>query len=138
MSYDFHVHRFEDWSEPTEKDAISFEEWIELCRADDELSEDGAYRDNRFDFDIPIFGWPAPEGEAASFLWLDGEIIVTSPDETAIIKAKKIAEKLVAKVQGDDGEFYGEDGKPDHTDSDANEQALQPKPPPFWRRLFGK
>ena len=66
------------------------------------------------------------------FDWRSGEISVKNPDEPAISKMREIAQKLGARVQGDDGEYY-DDGGPHHPEQS------RPKPQgSWWRILFGR
>ena len=51
------------------------------------------------------------DGNLACFYWLRGEIIVKNPDREILGKMFRIAQKLSARVQGDEGEVYGENGK---------------------------
>lgn len=51
------------------------------------------------------------DGESfAPFDLVDGRIVVSGADDLVIAKTSKIASCLSARVQGDDGEFYKEDG----------------------------
>jgi len=56
-------------------------------------------------------------------------ISVKNPDEAILAKMYKIATSLNAKVQGDEGEIYGPDGKPEGTD--ASSSASRQKP--WWK-----
>ena len=51
--------------------------------------------------------WTAPNGEQTAVFWLaDGRITVKYRDRIAMKKIVKIARKLDARVQGDEGEEY--------------------------------
>ena len=57
--------------------------------------------------------WTAYPGEQANAFWYDdGAIVVKNPDEHYVRKMVETAARLDARVQGDDGEFYGSDGLP--------------------------
>jgi hypothetical protein len=56
-------------------------------------------------------GHPA-RPEEAGFTYEPGRVVVKSPDEHMVRRMREVAENLGARVQGDDGEFYGPDGEP--------------------------
>jgi hypothetical protein len=47
----------------------------------------------------------------AWFDFQDGDVVVKNPDEEILKKMWLIAQALGAKVQGDDGEIYDENGE---------------------------
>jgi hypothetical protein len=82
--------------------------------------------------------WPG-EGRGNGRAWMDyhrGRIVVKDPDAALLRKMCAIAEKLGARVQGDEGELYPDaaafgDGAPD-VDLESSVRARAP----WWRRLF--
>ena len=103
MGYDLHITRRRQWTD-TGND-ITAAEWLDYVARDAELNlspEDGPY-------------WA--EWSGASELphpWLDwenGNIYTKNPDAPFVRKMCAIARALHAGVQGDDGEFYSDDGK---------------------------
>jgi hypothetical protein len=93
MGYDLHITRREDWFD--RGDDISADEWLNYVESDTELSIDK--RNGRY-FAI----WKEDD-------WLDwqrGEIFTKNPRKTLVEKMIQIANRLNAKVQGDDGEVY--------------------------------
>jgi hypothetical protein len=53
-----------------------------------------------------------PDGEAIAFWYAEGEVRTKTPDEPTVRRMFEIALDLSARVQGDDGEFYGPNGEP--------------------------
>lgn len=119
MGYDLHITRAEEWYE-SETNPISLEEWIAYVRSDPEMRLDG-YAEAK----VPDQGalryeneglavWTSYSGNAkkGNFAWFDfrqGNVVVKDPDDEIIAKMSRIAKVLNARVQGDEGEFYGED-----------------------------
>jgi hypothetical protein len=55
-----------------------------------------------------------PSGRAARFFWYsDGQIAVRKPNKAVLMRMLAIAERLNARVIGEDGEVYSRDGAPD-------------------------
>jgi hypothetical protein len=110
MGYDVHITRASEWSE-SESSPISLEEWIALVAGDAEMRLTGVAEANTPDavlrYENPGLAiWTrAPHGG----IWFDyrrGRIVVKNPDPEILAKMKQIAEKLRAKVIGDEGEEY--------------------------------
>ena len=141
MGYDLHVTRRDFWADE-DGPRISEEEWLTLVAADPELRLDGGAR-----VDLPDGGtlgyedgntavwtaWSGNEpagGNQAWIWWFEGNVQVKNPDEEIVGKLWRIAQALGARVQGDDGELYAEDG------SVIGEDAPPPPPPsarPWWK-----
>jgi hypothetical protein len=66
--------------------------------------------------------------DAESFYWNDGQISLKNPSPAQIAKMVRLAERLGAHVQGDNGELYREDGSTFEVD--------QPIVASSWRSLF--
>jgi hypothetical protein len=143
MGYDVHIIRAAEWSE-SEATPITLEEWLAYVAPDPEMRLDGFAEartpDGRV---IRVEGaglsvwtaWPG-EGEGDNHAWMDyrrGRIVVKNPDPAILTKMCAIAERLTAKVQGDDGESYPEasDGQEDDTGDSSSEPKF-----PWWKRLL--
>jgi hypothetical protein len=142
MGYDVHVTRSENWWEAETKQ-ISLEEWLEYCRTDSELRVDGyaeatSPAGETIRYENPgLAVWtgkesPGGQNEMVWFDWQGGCVVVKYPDGETFKKMFQIAVALGARVQGDDGEFYDENGEPS-TGSDSS----APKPLPWWKRILG-
>jgi hypothetical protein len=99
MGYDLHVTRAEAWPK-SEDNPITAEEWLAVVRDDPELALAG--------YNGPYFAlWDGPsEYPDPWFDWSHGEIYTKNPDVPMIRKMIGLAERLNARVQGDDGEEY--------------------------------
>ena len=112
MGYDLHITRAEDWT-LSEKQPISEAEWMKVVDADPTLqvsSQD--YYERRKNGVVERFHlviWLAHEGKPA-FWNMDGEITKKNPDQLVVDKMVEIAQKLDARVFGDDGEEYTKEG----------------------------
>lgn len=97
--YDFHITRKNHWANDVGP-KISFDEWKEYVLTDHQVIRDS--NNSEFDFIVTLPNEVFP-------LWYNtrtSEIYTKNPSEDAIRKLIEIAEKLKAKVQGDEGEFY--------------------------------
>jgi len=146
VGYNIHIHRREDWSDP-EGDSISLDEWTALIANDPTLIVDGsvvwADRDSGPNLDTPTAEWSGPGGVTGLFYWYDGNIEAKNPAPAVIVKAHEMATKLTARLQGDDGEFYGADGKAYYYEPGDNDLPAEPEAPTrsasnWWERLFKK
>jgi hypothetical protein len=100
MGYQVHITRAKHWAE-NEGLEIPASEWHDLVKCDPELRLAAA---NGPHFAI----WNASAGQIIGWLdWNNGNITTKSPDEQLLAKMIEIAERLGARVQGDDGEMYG-------------------------------
>src|SRR5438552_13012618 len=101
MGYDVHITRAENWVE-NEGHKIEESEWHALIESDPELRLAG-YNGPHFTL------WDGhPEEEKPWLDWRNGNIFTKYPDEHLLAKMLDIADRLHAKVQGDDGEVYTE------------------------------
>ena len=99
MGYDLHVTRARNWTENTGFE-ISEGEWSDLVRSDPELESD-----------VPLGAnaalWKSENGEVRGwFDWYSGTVFTTNPDRDTLGKLLDLAQKLGARVQGDEGELY--------------------------------
>jgi hypothetical protein len=99
MGYDVHITRADNWAD-NDGCAITIAEWQSLIANDPELCIDDQ---NGFGYAI----WKAhPDNLDIWLCWDDGNISTKNPDEPLLKKMIQIAERLGARVQGDDGEWY--------------------------------
>jgi len=102
MGYDLHITRAENWSDNDQWE-IGANEWLAIVLADPDLElfpENGPY----------CAEWTV-DGLAPGYNpWLDwwrGNIFTKYPIGRAFLaKMLEVAQRLDAKVQGDEGEFY--------------------------------
>jgi hypothetical protein len=100
MGYQVHITRAKHWAQNNGVE-IPASEWHELVSGDPELRLAAS---NGPHFAI----WNASAGQIIGWLdWNNGNITTKSPDEQLLAKMIEIAERLGARVQGDDGELYG-------------------------------
>jgi hypothetical protein len=138
MGYDVHITRAEDWSD-NQGFEISTEEWLNLIQNDPELTpmpESEKYS----------VVWHGPTQYSETWLdWADGNIYTKNPDKATLRKMWQVAQRLNAKIQGDDGEIYDEREINEFDDSYLNpNQVLNELKKPlhespllsFVRRLF--
>lgn len=128
MGYDLHITRAEHWSDNTGAE-ITAEEWLAVVHADPEL---------RLAPEVgmgPYFvRWTGPS--TLPDPWLDrfaGNVDTKNPDPALIGKMVRLAERLGARVQGDEGELYT-DAKPS---GDAPAAQVAARSTSWWRRLTG-
>jgi hypothetical protein len=109
MGYDLHITKAEDWTEASAQ-PISTNELTQLIASDPDLVVSTAdYYDRTAEEGdterIHAILWTAHPEEVS--LWFqDGEITAKNPDDLTIVKMLEIAERLHARVLGDDGEAY--------------------------------
>lgn len=134
MGYDLHITRAEHWAENTEAE-ISADEWIALVRADPELMLDTAQG--------PHFARRSgPSHYSDPWLdWFGGNVYTKNPDSALLRKMVALANRLGARVQGDEGEVY--DGTESLDDYHAaaerrSRTAAVRESRPWWRRLLGE
>ena len=58
--------------------------------------------------DLPPAAEGAPDGGPVLFDFRGGRVVVANPDDATITRMVETARALSARVQGDEGEFYGE------------------------------
>lgn len=113
MAYDIHITKRNNWFDKGAD--VTLEEWSELIGVDPSLEPtekvEGKTKDGqKFEFQLKgaqLAKWKNPV--SSDIVWLnyhDGEITISNPDDAIIKKAKELAGKLGAKVQGDEGEVY--------------------------------
>lgn len=119
--YDVHITRRNDWSEEKGPE-ITLTEWKTLVSSDPDMRLDG-FAEIALDGDQKLrteseglavwikYSKHGKKGNMAWFLWSRGNITVKNPDEEIRRQMFRLARKLKAKVQGDEGETYGEKGE---------------------------
>jgi hypothetical protein len=140
MGYDVHITRKDNWYDDDNASEISLKEW------NDYVSNDPDFRvDNFAQVDLPagqilriekegICVWTkySRDGEDQNHAWFihsRGNITVKNPDQEIINKMVQVAQKLNAKVQGDEDELYG---KEDYLDQTLHDVATDFKKP-WWK-----
>jgi hypothetical protein len=118
MGYDLHITRKQDWSEDEPK--ISMTEWVAYLESDPSMRLDGYAETTTAEGvvlraeDEGLAVWTewsgGEEWNMAWFRFWRGDIVVKNPDEEILRKMWLVAQALGARVQGDDGEIYGQDG----------------------------
>lgn len=111
--YDLHITKADDFIESKNK-PIKLGEWKAFITNNPEFNLTGyaqaTHPDTGETIRIEKNGiatWMHPETKVpVYFYYEEGQIAVKNPDEIIIKKMKEIADKLKAKVQGDDGEIY--------------------------------
>ena len=130
MGYDFHITRRDNWYD--EGADISADEWLKYVESDPELSIDES---NGKYFAIWKEGW---------LDWRRGEIYTKNPRKNLVEKMIQIANRLNAKVQGDEGEVYIDSSQvPDDEETDRNLELIRQglssaHKQNWWRMLWGK
>jgi|SRR6516162_525029 hypothetical protein len=140
MGYDVHITRAEEWSE-SETQPITFEEWRAYIASDPEMRLDGHAETRTPDGAVirmegeGLAVWVVwPDTSDGNLAWMDhrdGRIVVKNPDAAILAKMCAIAEKLGARVQGDEGELYPDEAG-ETQDADPPGSALQQFP--WWKR----
>ena len=122
MGYDIHITRAKGFFRDNEQCQITDDEWLSYVKSDSELrlaGDNGAY----------FATWSGKSQHSEPwFDWSRGNIYTKNPDPPIIEKAIYIADKLGAKVQGDDGEVYLPNGKIEQGGTIVN------KPGMDWRQ----
>ena len=146
MGYDIRITRQENWFDDNAKNRISLEEWKDFLSGDPEMRIDNSAEAKTKSNEIiraeseGLSVWTKYSGNGLdrNFAWFDynkGNIVCKNADEEIITKMLDIANRLNAKVQGDDGELYEQSENKKNTsklptDEESN-QIEQQKP--WWR-----
>ena len=127
MGYDLHITRKANWFDVSP--AIDLHDWLEYVASDPALQHEGfaeAPTASGGVLRVENFGtciWKgysqgANSESTAWFTWNLGNIVAKNPDQEIRRKMWHIAQALHARVQGDEGEHYGEDGEVIGTSTD--------------------
>jgi hypothetical protein len=127
MGHYLHITRREDWYDKGHD--ISADEWLSYVESDPELSIDEI--NGKYFADWKDDGW---------LDWHRGEIYTKNPRKKLVEKMIQIANRLDAKVQGDEGEVYTDPSQV--SDDEEVELLLQrlgsARKQSWWRRLWSK
>jgi alpha-amylase/alpha-mannosidase (GH57 family) len=109
MSYTLHITRKKDWTDS--QPIIEEKEWLRVVAEDKELKMSGENTVSFKDVDkpIPLVLWTDPNAERVRVVGMylyHGDIHINHGEKSIFEKLKQIAQKLNAKVQGDEGEVY--------------------------------
>jgi hypothetical protein len=117
MGYELHITRQENWFDEDNSRRIPFEEWTQILADDKEMRLDGVAEVTTSNGDtirvesegLSLWTRYSGNGVNGNYAWFDysgGCIVCKNPDDEIIDKMLDIAERLNAKVQGDEGEVY--------------------------------
>ncbi len=149
MGYDLHITHKKNWFDKGEDD-IHLSEWLDIVQSDSEMRLDrfaeatSPNGDTIFRYESEgLSVWTTYSGHMkdSNMAWFDfrgGHVIVKNPDVEIRQKMYKIAQCLHARVQGDDGEYYGPDGEIEEgtgTEQQSSELLDQPRKTskPWWK-----
>ncbi|HLX63821.1 MAG TPA: hypothetical protein VKX17_21295 [Planctomycetota bacterium] len=112
MGYDLHITRKQDWFDK-HGPRITEQEWRDYVSSDPEMTITGfaeakTPKGEVIRIEDPLLAeWDGhSKYKPVWFSYYDGVIIVKSPDAECISKMREVAEKLCARIQGDEGEYY--------------------------------
>jgi hypothetical protein len=120
VGYDVHITRKPNWFDSAGPE-ILLAEWIAVVESDPEMRLDG-YAETRVDngkmLRLEHDGlsvWIAYSGHEnnGNMAWFDfrrGNVVVKNPDSEMLMKMWSLAQRLFARVQGDEGELYDASG----------------------------
>jgi hypothetical protein len=143
MGYELHITRKPHWFDAGPE--ITLDEWTAVVRSDPEMRLDGFAKVETTEGetlrtespDIAVWTAYAGHGRDGNMAWMylsDGCVVAKNPDKEIVIKMLALARGLGARVQGDDCEFYGDDGEPIPESSDESPPTAAPSPrKPWWR-----
>lgn len=141
MGYDVHITRADEWSDCSAS-PITLDEWTAVVRDDPELRAErsaSAPLPDGGSLEVELSGLSVWTGwslhgraDARVYLWhSDGCITSRAIDEEVLAKLHRIAQRLGARVVGDEGEEYGPGGRP------LVDEVQTPPRRSWWRRIFG-
>ena len=128
MGYEICITRNRDWWDEEKAEGISLEEWKACVDSDPSLrfeviSETTMPDGTVFQFPSTAFGiWLNDNGNEVCFGLRNGRISLNRPRKPERVQMYQIAQQLGAKVVGEEGEEYGEDG--DAIEDEPEEQVL--------------
>ncbi len=145
MGYDLHITRKNEWYNEETDQNILLLEWKDYLAADLEMRLDDNVAAGILKNNVLLSnsnGWAvwlmySANGVDNNYAWFDyqnGNIVVKNPDREILNKMLEIAEKLKARVQGDDGEIYtfiDNNGIPFTPSPDTSDSERRKKP--WWR-----
>lgn len=143
MAYEVHITRKGNWFDD-EGDNITLEDWRLYAIGDPELKLDALPEQPKDQSTIRMESpgaalWTARVKEGKGQVWFRhfrDRVTVRDPDVATLVKMYKIANRMSAKVQGNDGEVYDADG---NSGSQAKAQAkatsaeVKPAKKSWWK-----
>jgi hypothetical protein len=105
MPYDLHVVRTSNWLEAA-KNPITREEVNRLIESDPELEWSASDYVEMKQEEVTNRFYMITWNGMSCFWWYEDQVTCATPDDVQVEKLIDIAEKLSAKVVGDDGEHY--------------------------------
>ena len=116
MGYDLHITRAAEWWGENAGCEIGEAEWLGLVDADPELRrstpEDVCHSEN-------LVLWSGNEPGGPWLAWRRGNVYSKNPNARLIEKMLEIAERLQARVLGDDSEVYLPGGRVQDADGEV-------------------
>ncbi|PMS36265.1 hypothetical protein B0G57_107267 [Trinickia symbiotica] len=120
MGYDVHITRTSNWFDESGP-KIGIDEWKAIAQSDSDMRLDGyasvVVGDGsvlRVDSEgLAVWIAYAGNGVNGNMAWFDfrnGNVVVKNPDSMILGKMWQLAQRLGAKVQGEECEVYGADG----------------------------
>ncbi|MFD8597880.1 hypothetical protein ACFV1L_23025 [Kitasatospora sp. NPDC059646] len=108
MGYDIHLTRRRYWFDEDGPE-IGFDEWRAAVDADPELvvAFYGPAAGGQWWAELPDPDAPYPEGME----WRGARASAKHPSTRLLVRMYAVAQRLGARVQGDDGEYYDERGE---------------------------
>jgi hypothetical protein len=147
MGYDLYITRRVNWFD--EGDDIPISEWIAMVKSDPEMRLDGFAEAPTTEGETirleaeGLAVWKAysghqEDGNKAWFYYDRGLVSVKNPDVEIRKKMYAVAQALKARLQGDEGEFYGPDGEQEEGEEPqqpTGENTPLPEEPrrPWWK-----
>jgi hypothetical protein len=127
MGYDLHITRRKSWLD--EGSDITKEEFASLVCADPEFTYPSQMGDDYAE-------WKSPKTEYETWLcWIDGRLQTKNPEPEFIDKMVIVAQKLGAKVQGDDEEVYLSSTQIQKEEAQPSVQPITAVSWPLWKQL---
>jgi hypothetical protein len=121
MGYDVHIVRNNEWWNEEVGGGISLDEWESYLGSDPTMRMDGFAEADTAEENVLRYEneglavWVAysgddRDGNRAWFDYRNGSVIVKNPDDEILKQMCSIALQMEAKVLGEEGEEYGENG----------------------------
>ena len=146
MGYDIHITRQENWFDEDDTRQISFDEWKNILSNDNEMRLDGFAEATNTKGDtirveskgLSVWTKYSGNGLNGNYAWFDysrGNIVCKNPDDEIINKMLDMAERLNARVQGDEGEIYERSpkNKISHRHITASNDNQTDSKKPWWK-----
>ncbi len=142
MGYELHITRKEHWVDENPELEISLNEWKQYVTNDPSMRLDnyaeatttGGETLAVYSEGLSVWTLYSRNGFGGGYAWFsysEGDVVVKGPDNEMRKKMWQIAQVFGAKVQGDDGECYDENGNEikNETGNDGTETVKKP----WWK-----